>query len=322
MIKYIIYFGAISFLIMTGCQFGNHEITQSEDKVNSVSENSAPSFTLEDAFGAHNPLMIGGWGGLKTHEEWFLRCVRQGPRMDLLDMGLKNYYSSHFEFPGSWQELDESGYFPVRALDPITGQPFCFTKEAENNEDFINLSLEITPGLWVFKGQAINTTGQYYPYAWDFSVQDEWMVNTAAQDFELYPTDYAMRGYNLAMSCYRILWDYEKRRAEMPATNAQLLDSLWYVATSWAENDPSIDYTQPGGFMFGIDQEKGISVAIWLDETGQEYIDTRRWDPWPDGWHEIPAVGPRDGIHGGPWVDPEAGFVPETILWTCNLQNK
>jgi hypothetical protein len=293
---------------------------QSGTKEATNSEMYTPDYTFEDIFGPHNPLMIGGWGGKRTQEEWFLKWVRQSARLDLLCMGLRNYYSGHFEFPVSWDELEVSGYFPVRALDPITNQPFNFNKEPVDNEDFINMVTEASKEQWLITGQAIDTNGLYFAHTWDYNNKDEWMVSSAGDDFVNYPTEYAIRGYNLAFSCYRILCDYEDRRAEMPETHDQLLDSLWYVANSWAENDPAVDFNLPGGFMFGIDKNAGISVAIWRDESGQLYYDTRRWDPWPDGWHELPVAGEKDGMHGVGWVQPEPGFVPETILWTCNLK--
>ena len=320
MFNHIKLFCLISVLLIAGCQAVSGETLQQQANGNRDSENSVPPYTFEDAFGDHNPLMIAGWGGEKTREAWFLRCARQSPRMMLLDMGMSNYYARHSEFPSSWQALDESGYFPIRPIDPITSQPFCFTKAPEANDDFVNMLTEATSTEWVVKGQAIKfPEGEYYPYEWDFGAEDDYYIIIAEQDFDRFPSDYAMRGFNLTRAVEYVLKDFEGRRAEMPETHEQLLDSLWYVANEWAENDPSIDYTQPGGFMFGIDQGKGISYAIWRDESGQEYVETWRWDPWPVGWQEMPTAEPREGEHGVPWFDPEPDFVPETILWTCNL---
>ena len=182
------------------------------------------------------------------------------------------------------------------------------------------MQVEATSAKWVITGQALRfPSSEYFPYTWDYSVEDEFMVGTASQDYESFPSNYAMKGFNFATAVNFVLWDYEHRRAEMPETSEQLLDSLWYAANEWAVNDPTFDYTQPGGFMFGIDQGLGISVAVWHDEAGRAYVESYRWDPWPDGWQEVPTAGGDGGLHGVPWYTADPDFVPETLLWTCNL---
>lgn len=284
-------------------------------------ESRHAALTLEDVFGPHNPKMIGGWGGERTKEAWFLRCVRSPQRLDLLSTALDFFYAQNGSYPSDWDALEESGLYPIRPLDPIDGKAIVYGVAPESSDDFHRLTIETSYEDWSITGRLPEfPEGTWCEHTWEFEPCEGPCRTLIEQDVFRFPTPVALRGFMLAKILEHILWDYEHRRALMPAGAEEMLDGLWYVAEDWAAHDPAADAAQPGGFLFGVDSAEGLSVAIWHDETGKRYAEGWIWDPWPSGWEKPPRAGEQEGHHGLPSWDPiPDDFTPETVLWSCSL---
>ena len=280
--------------------------------------------TLDDVFGDHNPKMIGGWGGLKTHESWFLRCVRTHWNLDLMQLGLDYYYALNSRYPTSWTELSRAGFCPIIPLDPITGESINYDRPPRSDDDCASFNIEAGETQWLVHGIAIRfPTGEYYPYTWAWELPEDSWLEVADYRRGEYPNSVSMRGAMLSDILEAILQDYENRRALIPNTSEELLDGLWEVHDPWAMNSGLTDFSQPGSFVFGVDPEQQLSAAIWRDNLGSRKYMCWRWDPWPSGWTSVPQPGETDGMHGEPWgQEIEEGYVPPIMLWSCMLTNE
>jgi len=310
----------VASAISLSCADSNQLVSSSPDEtVPDLAARSA-SLTLDDVFGDHNPRMIGGWGGEKTHQDWFLRCVRSGDRLELLSIGLKYYYALNDRYPENLAELNSAGFVHFAALDPISQAVIKYDTPPTNDTDFINMVLDTSSEPWHLTGQIpIFPEGTWQSYTWDIAGIDESTRNVINSLGENYSNPVAMKGAYMAWAFEHMLWDYEHRRATMPNTGEELLDGLWEVYNSSITDDPAVDISNPGAFIFGIDTQEQLSVAIWNDLEGNSYILSWTWDPWPHGWDHVPTAGENIGHHGIPWEPPSDDFVPGSILWSCYL---
>ena len=309
------------FVGLASCNTYDNNLAPMSSSDTQSSPDRAVALTLDDVFGAHNPKMIGGWGGMKTHETWFLRRVRDYNRFNLLQNGLNYMYAQFGQFPSSWEQLDEAGFFPIRSLDPINGSQIDFQSQPTSDDDFIHVWTEAGSNGWSIDGQTpMYPDGEWMSHTWDFNPPTEEMgMEIADYRTRTYPNPTAMKGAMFADALESVLFDYAHRRALMPVSSEDMLDGLWVIANDWAANDPDIDPNALGGFLFGIDESELLSIAVWYDDQGNRYSSAWKWDPWPDGWEHVPVAGESAGYEGLPWTDYPEDFTPATVLWTCSL---
>jgi len=309
-----------------GCPRQNASTTPEEgipnDSVNK--ELGLAPYTMEEVFGEHNPKMISGVGRELTHEEWYLRCARQGSRLEPLRTALDFFHAQHERYPANWNELKSEGFYPMSAVDPINGEIMDFNRQPTSEDDFTGFTVAASTSGWLVYGQAFDfIERQWYSETWEYDVHDDIQSQAMKTYRRSYPSSIAKRGALLAQLLAHCTIDYEIRRAEMPESPEQMLDGLWVVNDEWAEHKPGIDWQAPGCFMFGIDSNEQVAVAIWRDTDGAIFTEAWKWDPWPAGWENWPWPGkPKPGDHGFPVIKPVPDdFIPETILWTCSLVN-
>ncbi|MFH1675542.1 MAG: hypothetical protein ABIC40_00860 [bacterium] len=220
-------------------------------------------------------------------------------------------------------ELNESGYFPIRPVDPIDLTPINFGNSLPEGQDFVNLKVEPSVGSWVIKGKGILfPNNEWIDYEWkvDSPLAFESGKNIMFDRQEKYPNAEAMRGAMLAQTFYFVVFDYETRRAEIPETADKMLD-LWYVYNDWGKNDPDIESFTPGTFTMGISPKDHIVVFMWYDLDGNFYSDAHSWNPWPEGWKHVPTAEDIERDHGLPLTNGvDKNYVPEKIIWKCSLK--
>jgi len=309
------------FLGLASCNSHDDNLAPMPNSDAQSTPDRAASLTLDDVFGEHNPKMIGGWGGMKTHEEWFLRRVRDYNRFNLLQNGLSYWYAQYGQFPSSWEQLDEAGFFPIRPLDPISGSQINFHSQPTSDDDFIHVWSAAGYAGWSIDGRTpMYPDGEWISHTWDFNPPtDEMGLEIADYRAQMYPNAIAMKGAMFADALESVLFDYAHRRALMPASSDEMLDGLWVVANDRAANNPAVDPDEPGGFLFGIDESEMLSIAVWYDDQGNKYSLAWKWNPWPDGWEDIPKAGESEGYEGLPWTAYPEDFIPATVLWTCSF---
>ncbi len=306
----------ILLLVLFGCQQNTATVTVEQNDA----DGAARAVNYDDYFGDHNPKLIGAWGGEKTHEDWFIQCVQSQMRVNLLRHSLEFHYAKTLKFPSGMDELDSIGYYPIRPLDPLNYQPIVYGSELESDTDFNNVILETSETEWKITGNTPSyPDGTWYEYTWDFEHPDGPWLNIAMQRSSDFGNPVAMRGAMLSTAFSYIVWNFEKRRAELPANQEELLDGLWYVHDEWAEFSEDIEISDTGVFVFGLYPSEMKSAAIWTDPYGNIYREAWLWDPWPAGWNEIPSVGERTGIHSAQCDPPNDFEGPEVVLWQCSL---
>lgn len=323
MIAFVIAVAVVFWLLSMGCARQGTGSTPAGDETteSGLRSQSAP-ISWDDVFGEHNPKMIGGVGGELTKQPWYLYLTWSGNRVTTLYIALQLYYSQHETFPASWEAFEESGFFVIRSLDPIDGQPINYGVAPTAADDFHNIALTPSADRWLLDGRRPVPPGEWADVHWEFPHPDDPAFDTMIEKWRTdYPTPTALKGALLAETFHYLLFNYESRRAAMPTSAEDLLDGLWTVGESWAANNPDIDPSQPGTFVFGHDEDRLTSTALWHDLDGTRYILRWRWEPWPTGWKELPTPDQREGMHGIPWPykPPEEGYVPPTVLWTCSL---
>lgn len=306
----------IALLVLLGCQQGTLATTSDQDGTDA----GARAVNYDDYFGDHNPKLIGAWGGERTHDSWFIQCVQSKTRVNLLRDSLEFFYALNLEFPSSMDDLDSSGFYPIRPLDPINYEPISYGSALESDTDFNNVTLNTSDSHWTITGNTPRfPDGTWYEYTWDYEHPDGPWFDIAMQRSSDYRNPIAMRGAMLSNALAYIMWNFENRRAELPENNDELLDGLWYVHDEWAEYSEDIEIFDPGTFVFGLYPSELKSAAVWTDPYGNIYREAWTWDPWPSGWTEIPSVEERPGIHGSPCDPPDDTEGPEIVLWKCSL---
>ena len=313
-------FALVALLLVASCEQSNTNLGMPPQDHAADLQTQDLGLTLDDVFGDHNPKMIGGWGGENTREEWFLRCVWSPHRIDMLENGLRYFYALHGRFPFDWNELEDSGMFPIRPLDPIDGGSINYGIAPTSTDDFHNMLVEPSAAGWFATGMTpLFPDGNWIEAEWEMINYGEFFSDVMHQRAERYPNAVAMAGASLADALERVLHDRISRRNLMPESSEELLDGLWIVHHEWAVHDPGIDLMQPGTFVFGIDETQLLAVAAWRDDLGVWYTRAWRWDPWPEGWDRPPQPYGEVGLDGIPWHGPHEGYVPETMLWSCSL---
>src|SRR3989304_4678062 len=68
-----------------------------------------------------NPYQIAQFEGVFANQEWVQRYWRNTYRARFVNMGLFHFIALNDRLPVSFLELEESRYFPIRGLDPISG---------------------------------------------------------------------------------------------------------------------------------------------------------------------------------------------------------
>jgi hypothetical protein len=273
--------------------------------------------------------MIGIWGGKLTQDSWFLRAA-VGNRDRCFDDALDYFWLAFNRLPQDIGELHAQGFFPFCGTDPVTGEPYRYGFPLSGHEDFLDIYLETSTDDWF-----VSYNCPFLPKGQWFAVEGHlrgtsWPSELVEKTKDEYPNVIAIRGAHLAWQLALILLDYALRRNEMPACTEDLLDGLWIPQDSWVQNSPGSDWTQPGGFMFGIDESHGVAVAMWRDDLGVVYREAYSYSPWPKGgWMRVPTFYEYVGRIGRnpAWSDRADGFfenvppdyAPEVELWACSL---
>ncbi len=313
-------------LVSSGCS--DKQVNNPERVVNPASGNFINEevvLTLDDVHGDHNLKMIGGWGGLKTHESWFLRTVWSPQRVNLLIEGLKYFYIQNGAFPSSFDEFSQSSFLAFTTVDPVSFKQINYNHPITSMDDYLNLIVDPSSTEWTITGRQPNFPGgEWIEAVWQIDpVKYSW-DRLVTHNNSTYPNAVAMKGAYVANCLFRILWERENRRNSMPVDATDLLDGLWIVNYDWAADNPNFAY-QAASFQFGLDSDRHRVVAIWTDLEGSVYSETWVWNPWPEGvWRTLPVTGPEDpdaltGIPMGPVSELYDG-IPE-VLWTCSLLN-
>ena len=291
-----------------------------------ASTNSLPSenLTMADVAGEHNPKMIGLLGGKWTRKPWYLQAERSGERVQLLNVALYAFKTLYARFPEDWAELEHSGLFPIRPLDPINGKAVNYGVAPTGDGDFIDLDVSASTAEWTVTGlHPWTPDGTWKKYTWKYSEPPQVKLSAFTTEYGKYTSIVALRGAVLASALNYLVFDYQDRRNEMPGSSDELFDGLWSIGQTWAANDPGLDVSRPGDFSFGLDKDSGRVAASWHDAQGLEYRVGYLYSPWPQGgWSKPPTVDELQGksqrILALPTQVPE-GFIPENILWKCSL---
>lgn len=285
---------------------------------NQVSNNNLPvAYQLYE----NNPKMIAAYAGELTQNDWYLRFARSGERTNKLSYSLQFYFTHYNTYPGSWNNLEQSGFYAIRPLDPVDETPIIYNVSPTSLEDFTHV--EVEPGMtsWILRGMKPNREGVWEEK--DLSVID-WPSASDLEMFEdfrrCFPNITALRGFSLAEELTSVLRDYEHRRREFPSTHEQLMDGLWYPHYEWTQYDETINPDEPGAFIFGLRDDYPIAVARWVDESGKIYTEAWAWSERPRGWGDGPYTTEREIEYAAlPFNPPEVSYIPPVILWRCRL---
>jgi len=302
---------------------------EDSQSTNTSLDSLAIGCSMDDVFGPHNPYFIGIWGGELTKESWFQRYCFLGWRSLSLIESLEYYYALNTEYPSSWEELDNSGLYPIRPADPVTGTQFIFGQDPTYERDYSHIGIGSSEDCWRLNyWKPTMPEGEWVEYT---STLEPMQSSEKYQSIlQRYPTNAAIRGASLQDSLNVILMYYVLRRNSMPASGEELLEGLWYSANSWADNKPLEEMKGPGAFVFGIDREYEWAIAIWRDEAGRVYVRYYDYSPWPiQGWDHVPTMSEilefyQETDYGDQYFGPVSDFNREeyimpTILWSCNL---
>lgn len=313
---------AIVFIMMnTGCSVSSRPDNLNVQDRAADQEVQNINLTLDDVFGEHNPWMFAGWGGMRTQQEWFLISMWSGYRMKLLDKSLAYFYGLYNRLPYDWNEIENSDFYPIRPINPFDGNSIVYDSPFESATDLNHVPIEASDDLWVLHyNRPMIPDGHWESLTWTASLsEDEVWFSTHKEESQKYPGKTALMGYMFANMLESLVWNYQTRRAKMPETREELLDGLWQVTESWAENLDDIDSFAPGGFLFGSDPERHYVVARWSDYEGVVYYDIWEWEVWEtEGWTNVPGAGES---HDNRWPvnTPNNSYVPPIILWQCML---
>ncbi|HDS30606.1 MAG TPA: hypothetical protein ENN67_06120 [Firmicutes bacterium] len=266
--------------------------------------------------------MIGGIGGTKTQNDWYLRCVWSPKRIETIRTGLDFYYAANSSFPSSFTELSDKGYFPLRPLDPITAEPIEYAVYPETSDDFDHLSIDSSTDEWRITGQSPDLTGSWFQFTWEIPAPQDFWAKLSNNRSKWYPNDVAMRGAMLGEVFRMLLMDYQMRRARLPESSDDLLDGLWIVNDEWAKDNPDLNLFEPGVFVFGLFEDSPKAFAWWTDLSGQVYSETWKYNPWrTSGWLSPPQPEDYEGATNYPDGPLPDDFVPnnDNIIWSCFL---
>jgi hypothetical protein len=324
-VRYLMLLPLFAILITGAKQSGVYLMPESEEEARALVEGC----TLADVIGDHNPKMIGIWGGRLTHQSWFLRAAVWN--RDRFEEHLTYYWLAFCQLPIDLADLHAEGFLPIIGLDPVTGEAYRYGSPITGKEDFADVALETSVTDWAIKQQAPHLPKGEWRRCEQHVGCDEWPEDLAERTRQAYPNPTALRGAHLSWQLSWMLFDYATRRDMMPISNEDLLDGLWTVDEPWARDNPSLDWTKPGGFMFGIDECNEVAVAIWRDEQGTVYKEAYRFSPWPtQGWQKVPDFFEYiERSQARPFYERLDSFfdqvppdyVPEIQLWICSLLN-
>jgi len=280
---------------------------------------------MADVAGENNPHMIMIWDVERTKQPWFLRQQRSGQRTLCLNLALESFYSLRARYPESWLELEETGFYPIRPLDPVTGEEIQYGSDPTSADDFINLNIFASADGWQVTGRhPSGSTGTWEEYTRDFYARPE-IKDGLAEYGVRYPNESAMRGYVLAYTLSGMVMDYQIRRNQTPTTSEELFDGLWTLSQDWASNDPSLDPWLPGTFVFGYDLDRMYFAAVWRDEYGTVYSLVDAYSSWPEeGWQTVPTheeyMERAEVVNSRAPARVDEDYIPPNILWTCSLR--
>ncbi|HEX9745935.1 MAG TPA: hypothetical protein VGB30_10965 [bacterium] len=326
----------IMIAVACGCQSGSDARTnylQESPEIQGVLDDSGSGMAINgddlnkfeipsyEEVSSYNPKLIVAFLGEKTRDDWFKRRHRSYQRMSTLELGLRYYFAQFSQYPADWLAYDESGFFPIRALDPISEEPIIYGNMPQNDNDWSRIGITASSREWIFDTRNPDKDGNWGPEPEYKGWPDQDEMQIIQQEQITYPNNVALRGALLAETIQHILRDYEYRRREMPLSAVDLLDGLWHVHDEWAKANNTIDPSENGGFLFGLDDQRHLAVARWKDMNGDVYYKQWLWEFRPIGWNEPFTYEESPGFHGVPGGMKDENFIPEQIIWKCNLNN-
>jgi hypothetical protein len=258
--------------------------------------------------------------------EWQIRYELGEWRITSLFASLKIYEIFHGEYPEDFIELENSGFFPIRPIDPTTGQSFNFGVTPTNDSDFLNLALNTSSDEWIITYNSPTLPdGDYEKFT--ISILDRYFDNSW-DEFSTYNTVESLRGAILASYLNGYMLNlFVLQHSILPYTTEELFDNLWEVDNDWAQYDDSVSIEDNSIFIFGIDPTNECTIAIWKDCEGILYSDVNKYDPWPnqrtDSQESLESMEDTIESNCESWDDfydnHSIDFMPEIVLWECRL---
>jgi len=245
--------------------------------------------TLDDVTGGHNPHMIGIWGGMLTHESWFLRFVRYGWRKELLVLGLNHYRLHYNRYPTGIDELIGDGFMPFTPLDPVTGEAYNFhATSIDDPEDYLSTVVKSSENTWSLTHSAVGWMDNSYQITEVFINRYAFLGVSPTEITEEYYSLETMRGSFLSKALFLMFRDYQTRTRTSPDSMEEMMSGM----NQYTEGFQYCGITDPyvSSFYFGVDVPNMKVISVWFDTDGNMFRFTAQYGVWVEGgWTEVPS---------------------------------
>ena len=252
-------------------------------------ESMVEDVTLDDVTGEHNPHMIGIWGGMLTHEPWFLRYVMSVYRFEYLRLGLEHFYALHGYYPDGIYELISEGFFPFTSLDPVTGNCYDYNSEILNSpDDYLSTFIKASENTWIISYNGLRWSNHSYQLTEHDLNQYNSLSNYAVALTGEYPTAEALRGRNLSRILFLLTYNYQDRTNTSPDCIEDIMNGMVDYTEGFSFS--VIDEARISAYYFGVDANKQEVISVWFDADGNMYREIAHYTYWPiDGWTDVPS---------------------------------
>jgi hypothetical protein len=250
-------------------------------------------------------------------------------RWKALSEGLYYFLALNSRFPRSFFELEQSGFFPIRPIDQVTGRPILYLDGPASSGDPANLYISASVNRWDASGFGPSETDSSCVLStWTTDEGKKWEFEGAKQLRESYHNQTALRGAMLCSFFNGCLEEYAFGHNKMPDDSDELFDRAWGVVQKWALNNPALDISRPNTFLFGIDKSQQIACAEWRDNNARKFRRVFNYSPWPSqGWAKLPSEQEMVNLANKLFIDNGLGitdmlpndYVPPLVLWRCSL---